>query len=178
MDTLENRKKKYFTQIENCVLKNYKISIQARLLYAILESYSFEGITTIFPTQDRLGLELGISVRSVQRYLNELEAWELIKIEQRGLRKSNNYIIYRIPTSIKDEYFKNEIGIRAIASEKREIWALEEGEEKLEKLKKINQKIAGVKRVKKIERAKLLKSVKSEADTTTMSYQEATPVSY
>jgi DNA-binding transcriptional regulator LsrR (DeoR family) len=102
MQTLLN-KKTSFTMIENCVLRNPLISRNARLIYGILVSYSY-GKDTVFPGQERIAAELGLSERVVRDILNELRGAGLISWIQRGLNKPNIYTIEEIPQRIKDQY--------------------------------------------------------------------------
>jgi len=58
----------------------------------------YEGELGCFPSQERLGDDLGISVDSVQRYLHELELYGFLVVEKRG--RKNNYClapIYEAP---------------------------------------------------------------------------------
>jgi biotin operon repressor len=49
----------------------------------------YEGERGCFPSQERLGDDLGISIDSVQRYLRELELYGFLIVDKRGRR--NNY---------------------------------------------------------------------------------------
>ncbi|MDU1413479.1 MAG: helix-turn-helix domain-containing protein [Clostridium sp.] len=73
-----------FTNVNNDVMTSSKLSVGARTLYFILNSYCFGNKTECFPSQKTLSKALGKSVRTVQRYLIELKENGLIAIKNRG----------------------------------------------------------------------------------------------
>lgn len=82
-----------FTMIENDIMDK-NISDGAFRLYSILKSYCFGNKTTCFPSQETLGKRMRKSVRTIQRYLNELIDASLIKKTRRG-SISNEYEVIR-----------------------------------------------------------------------------------
>lgn len=106
-----------FTQIENCILRNPKISNNARLLYGLLVSYSF-GTGSCFPGQTRLAIQLRVSTREIRDLLCELKGWGLISWSMREFEKfdaygrnfvkTNTYTIEKIPGFIIREFIKEE----------------------------------------------------------------------
>ena len=82
-----------FTQVPNFVLTNSKISVGAKLGYAMLLKYAW-GDNACFPGQTKLAEDMGSGERSVRRYLDELEKAGLLEIEQRGLGKTNLYRLF------------------------------------------------------------------------------------
>lgn len=82
-----------FTMIENDIMDKH-ISDGAFRLYSILKSYCFGDKATCFPSQETLGKRMRKSVRTIQRYLNELINASLIKKTRRG-SISNEYEIVR-----------------------------------------------------------------------------------
>ncbi|NIS38393.1 hypothetical protein GWN26_07970 [Candidatus Saccharibacteria bacterium] len=81
-----------YTQVPNVVLVSNKISSGAKLTYAMLLKYAWEKNYS-YPGQERLAKDMGTTSRSVRTYLNELEKKEFIFIKQRGLGKTNLYIL-------------------------------------------------------------------------------------
>ena len=81
---------KGFTQVPNHVLESEKISPGAKLAYTMLLKYAWQN-NYCFPGQDRLAKDMGSGVRSVVRYIQELEKEDFIKIKRRGLGKPNIY---------------------------------------------------------------------------------------
>lgn len=81
---------KGFTQVPNHVLESEKISPGAKLAYTMLLKYAWQN-DYCFPGQDRLAKDMGSGVRSVVRYIQELEKEDFIKIKRRGLGKPNIY---------------------------------------------------------------------------------------
>jgi len=86
-----------FTQVPNFVLTNPRISVGAKLAYAMLLKYAWQD-DACFPGQAKLAEDMGAGERSVRTYLKELEQVELLEIKQRGLGKTN---LYRLHLTIK-----------------------------------------------------------------------------
>lgn len=86
-----------FTQVPNFILTNAKLSVGAKLAYAMLLKYAWQD-DACFPGQVKLAEDMGATDRSVRTYLKELEAAELLEIKQRGLGKTN---LYRLHLTIK-----------------------------------------------------------------------------
>ena len=81
---------KGFTQVPNHLLKSEKISPGAKLAYTMLLSYAWQN-DFCFPGQERLANDMGSGVRSVVRYIQELEQHEFIKVKRQGQGRSNLY---------------------------------------------------------------------------------------
>ena len=77
-----------FTQVPNFILTNPKLSVGAKLAYAMLLKYAWQD-EACFPGQAKLAEDMGSGERSVRTYLKELETAELLEIKQRGLGKTN-----------------------------------------------------------------------------------------
>lgn len=81
-----------FTQIPTAVLRHQKLSARAKTVYAVLLSYSWQR-DFCFPAQDRLADDTAMSVRHVQRCLDELKALGAISVKRQGLNLPNLYAI-------------------------------------------------------------------------------------
>lgn len=81
-----------FTATPNVVLRNPKVSPQAKTVYSLLLSYAWFN-AQCFPGQEKLAQDLGVHTSSVKRYLKELKKHQLITWKQRGLNKTNEYFI-------------------------------------------------------------------------------------
>ena len=79
-----------FTQVPNSVLKSEKLSPGAKLTYTMLLSYAWQN-DYCFPGQERLAKDMGSGLRSVVRYVQELEKKNFVKITKRGLGRPNLY---------------------------------------------------------------------------------------
>jgi len=79
-----------FTQVPNHVLRSPSVSPGAKLAYAMLLSYAWQN-DFCFPGQDRLANDMGAGVRSVVRYIQELEKEQFVVIRKRGQGRSNLY---------------------------------------------------------------------------------------
>jgi len=79
-----------FTQVPNHVLRSAKISPGAKLAYSMLLSYAWQN-DFCFPGQERLAKDMGAGVRSVVRYIQELEKEQFVAIRKRGQGRPNLY---------------------------------------------------------------------------------------
>ena len=79
-----------FTQVPNHVLESERLSPGAKLTFAMLLKYAWQN-DYCFPGQERLAKDLGGGVRSIIRYVQELEKAGYITIRRRGLGKPNIY---------------------------------------------------------------------------------------
>ena len=86
-----------FTQVPNFVLTNPKLSVGAKLVYAMLLKYAWTD-DACFPGQQKLATDMGAGERSVRTYLKELEAANFLEVTQRGLGKTN---LYRLHLTVK-----------------------------------------------------------------------------
>jgi len=82
-----------WTGVPNFILESDKISIGAKMTYAMLLKYARED-DECFPGQERLAKGMGSGLRSVVRYISELEKVGLITIERRGQGRPNLYTIH------------------------------------------------------------------------------------
>src|SRR5215510_6169094 len=76
--------------LPNWLMRRTEISQGAKLCYARLSQYAGEH-GSAYPSQPVLAQELGVKVRQVRSYLNELETVDLIESEQLGLSQTNRY---------------------------------------------------------------------------------------
>jgi len=81
-----------FTIIPNALLRNSQLSIQERYLYCILLRYCGQD-EHCFPSQETLGIEVGLSARQVRTILKKLEGEGLITITRSGFNRSNTYYV-------------------------------------------------------------------------------------
>ncbi len=86
-----------FTQVPNFILTNNKLSVGAKLAYAMLLKYAWSD-EACFPGQEKLAGDMGAGARSVRRYIDELERSGLLEVKQRGLGKTN---LYRLHLTVK-----------------------------------------------------------------------------
>lgn len=86
-----------FTQIPNFILKDGKISLGAKVTYAMFLSYAWHN-ESCFPGQERLAEDMGMSRSRVTEFVTELEKAGLISIQRRGQGKTN---LYRIHFQVK-----------------------------------------------------------------------------
>jgi biotin operon repressor len=86
-----------FTQVPNFLLTNKKLSVGAKLAYAMLLKYAWTD-DACYPGQQKLAEDMGSGERSIRTYLKELEDEGLLEVTQRGLGKTN---LYRLHLMVK-----------------------------------------------------------------------------
>ena len=81
-----------FTQVPNIILKDPKLSANAKVVYALMLSYAWHN-NRVFPGQDRMAEDLGTSRPTVTKAVAELvqEGW--LETQRRGQGKTNIYIL-------------------------------------------------------------------------------------
>lgn len=82
-----------FTQVPNYILKSPELSVGAKLTYAMLLSYAWHN-DFCFPGQETLAEDMGVGLRSVVRYIDELDSAGYISIKRNGLGKTNTYKLF------------------------------------------------------------------------------------
>jgi biotin operon repressor len=82
-----------WTGIPNFILESEKISIGAKLTYAMLLKYAHE-LDECFSGQEHLAKDMGNGLRSAGRYIPELEEVGFIIITRRGQGRPNLYSIH------------------------------------------------------------------------------------
>ncbi len=81
-----------YTNIPNHILYSGTISSHAKLVYTMLLSYAYTR-NHVFPGQERLAKQCGLSVRSVYTALQELDTRHFISIIRRGQGRTNLYVL-------------------------------------------------------------------------------------
>lgn len=89
-----------FAALPYVVLRDTRLSLGARLTYAVLLSYAWQDDST-FVGQMRMAKDMGISERQLQRYLYELRNTKYIEISREDKRFNNTYIIKDVKTKLK-----------------------------------------------------------------------------
>src|SRR5436189_5204370 len=79
-----------FTQVPNFILKNPKISVGAKVVYAMFLSYAWNN-DSCFPGQDRLAEDMGLTRVRVTQLISELETAGLVTIQRRAQGKTKLY---------------------------------------------------------------------------------------
>ena len=82
-----------FTQVPNCVIRDKKLSSNGKLVYAQLLSYAWHN-NHAFPGQDTMAGELGLSLRTVNGAVAELQTQGYLEVQRRGLGKTNQYVLH------------------------------------------------------------------------------------
>lgn len=81
-----------FTQVPNMVLNQPDLSSNAKVAYAKLLSYAWHN-NCVYPGQERMGRDTGMSRPTVSRAIGELEAKGWVEIKRRGQGQTNVYIL-------------------------------------------------------------------------------------
>ena len=93
LQTLEQMASVGFTQVPNFLLRDSRLSIGAKLTYAMFLSYAWHN-NYCFPGQERLANDMGMSVPSVSNFIAELSEHGFITIRRRGQGKTNLYTVH------------------------------------------------------------------------------------
>lgn len=81
-----------FTAVPNVVLVDAELSVQSRLTYAMLRYYAWQS-EDCWPGQKTLSGLLGCSERSLRVYVQELSEAGWVRVERRGLGRTNRYVL-------------------------------------------------------------------------------------
>ena len=81
-----------FTQLPNFILKDPKLSVGAKVVYAMFISYGWHN-DFCYPGQARVAADIGMTQPRVAQLIAELEQAGLVSIERRGQGKTNIYTI-------------------------------------------------------------------------------------
>jgi len=81
-----------FTQVPNFILVSKQVSVGAKLTYAMLLKYAWQD-DYCYPGQERLADDIGVTTRSVVKFIKELQEADFIEVERRGQGRANRYIL-------------------------------------------------------------------------------------
>jgi len=91
-----------FAALPYLVLRDVRLSMGARLAYAVLLSYAWqEG--SCFPGQDRMAADLGVSPRNLRRFLSELRELGYISWRKVMPGGTNTYYLHDVKSKLKSE---------------------------------------------------------------------------
>jgi hypothetical protein len=94
-----------FTQVPNFILSNPNLSVGAKVVYAMFLSYAWHN-DLVFPGQDRLAKDMGLTRPRVTQLTDELRKAGLIEITRRGQGKTNlykvNFVVQKKPQKNKE----------------------------------------------------------------------------
>jgi Helix-turn-helix domain len=93
LDTVNPVLQNGFTQVPNFILRDPKLSVGAKVAYAMFLSYAWHN-ESYFPGQDRLAEDMGMSRARVTQLIADLEQAGLVSIQRRGQGKTNLYTIH------------------------------------------------------------------------------------
>lgn len=90
------RSRTKFSQVPHWIIRAGKdLSQGARSLYADIMTCADNDKRSAFPGQQVLADDLGVSVRSVRTYMNELEAFGALEVERRRNKRTGNFYANR-----------------------------------------------------------------------------------
>ncbi len=81
-----------FTQVPNILLNDKNLTSNAKLVYSKLLSYAWFN-DRVFPGQERMADEVGLSKSVVNRAVLELQTNGWLEIRRRGQGKTNVYVL-------------------------------------------------------------------------------------
>jgi biotin operon repressor len=82
-----------FTQLPNFILNNKELTSNAKIVYAKLLSYAWHN-DRVFPGQETMAGELGMSRPTVNKSVHELEKEGYLDIQRRGQGLTNIYTLH------------------------------------------------------------------------------------
>lgn len=82
---------KGFTQIENDIIKDTRITDSEFRTYLVLRSYKYGELGEVYPSQKRIGIDRGLTSRSVIKHLQSLASKGYISYSRRGYNLTNLY---------------------------------------------------------------------------------------
>ncbi len=86
---------KGFVQVPRVVLMDKRLSSNDKILYALLLMYAWQD-GECFPGQERLGDDMDCNRKTLMSCMKHLVSVKLVKVNRRGLGKSNVYHIRRL----------------------------------------------------------------------------------
>jgi biotin operon repressor len=81
-----------FTQVPNFILKNDALTVGEKITFAMFLSYAWHN-DKVFPGQERLAKDIGITRQSVNTFIKGLEKKGFLTIKRRGLGLTNIYTL-------------------------------------------------------------------------------------
>ena len=89
-----------FAALPYLVLRDTRLSIGARVTYAVLLMYAWQE-EACFAGQEKMSRDIGVSDRQVRDYLKELQDHGYIRIKRQGLNKPNLYYILDVKSKLE-----------------------------------------------------------------------------
>ena len=89
-----------FAALPYLVLRDTRLSIGARVTYAVLLMYAWQE-EACFAGQEKMSKDIGVSDRQVRDYLKELQDHGYIRIKRQGLNKPNLYYILDVKSKLE-----------------------------------------------------------------------------
>lgn len=94
-----------FAALPYLVLRDTRLSLGARLSYAVLLMYAWQQGAT-FAGQMKMAADVGVSERQLRDYLQELQARGYVRIRRQGLNRPNMYYILDVKTKLRHQNLK------------------------------------------------------------------------
>src|SRR5256885_16235244 len=79
-----------FTQVPNFILKNDSLTVGEKITFAMFLTYAWHN-DQVFPGQERLANEIGVTPQSVSTFIKGLEKKAFLTIKRRGPRLNKIY---------------------------------------------------------------------------------------
>ena len=114
-----------FTMVYNDFLRSKLLTPDERIVYIYLKMHSDNNTGKSFPSLNTLAREIGLSKRTVQRCLSELQDKEVIRVEHRSNEKGTQSNLYTIYDTAKIWNAKDVAEIRSIASDYKDAEMIE-----------------------------------------------------
>ena len=100
-----------FAAFPYLVLRDVRLSVGARLAYAVLLMYAWqEG--SCFPGQERMASDMGVSSRHLRRFLTELRDLRYISWRKVLPGGTNTYVLHDVRSKLKAEAKRTRVSFR------------------------------------------------------------------
>lgn len=106
IEILDKTLKSGFAPTPRIVLRHPRLSRNSKTTYSLLLDYAWQS-GSCFPGQQTLANDLGVSIRTIQRDLEELKDFGLIDWKQRGKNRTNIYYILPLDFLTSPKTLKN-----------------------------------------------------------------------
>jgi hypothetical protein len=86
-----------YAKVPTALLRDPNITIGAKALYGLLDTWTSKGKDYCFASQEVLAKYLNVSARTLRSYLAELVEGRWVTVDRQNRRRHNRYFVHRIP---------------------------------------------------------------------------------
>lgn len=98
----------FYGQIPNSILRDPNISAQAKALFGLLHTYSFNKSLNCDPevilTRKTMSEKMGVSEVTIRSWIKELEKTLCLEVIQQGYKKPNKYRLFPVGGKLLEDW--------------------------------------------------------------------------